>query len=251
MDDAVETQAGDAIKRPRVTRSDGDKLCGFPLKQRPGLRCRKPSGAGTTHLGYGYCRTHEKNNPNLMKPAMREMARSMVITYGLPRDVDPHTALLEQVRASAGHVQWLALKIQSFEAEQLTWGMVSEELVRERVAQQASGENGGLEIVPGTRDELEKVIRRRISMAAGASVWLKQYNEERDRLVHFCAVAIKCGVRERQVKVYEDIARLFAAGFVRSLTALGVDPYTEQSRAVLREQLLLLAAGGEVIDVTP
>jgi hypothetical protein len=45
-----------------------------------------------------------------------------VRTLGLPVDVDPGKALLDEIHWTAGHVAWLREKVQELEAEELVWG---------------------------------------------------------------------------------------------------------------------------------
>lgn len=223
------------IERP--TPPEGSKLCGFPKKT--GGTCTKVKGWGTPHLGFGYCRTHEKNNPNLKKKAMGDMAAAAVITYGLPRNVDPHTALLEEVYRTAGIVDYLQKRVREMTQEELVWGKIGEELIRARAAR--AEENGEI-VMLNEPERIEKMVRSRVNMASGASVWLVQYEKERKHLVEVCRAAIACGVAERQVKLAEQHNQLFAIAMSRILADLGIDQARDEVRAVMRKNLLLLAA---------
>src|SRR5215207_8219167 len=45
--------------------------------------------------------------PNHTIAVEREKAEQRMRTYGSPIDVEPHAALIEEVRRTAGHVAWL------------------------------------------------------------------------------------------------------------------------------------------------
>lgn len=65
--------------------------------------------------GSDVCRKHGGSTPQARKAAKARVAevkaREAVVLFGLPRDVSPTEALLEEVRWSAGHVAWLREQI--------------------------------------------------------------------------------------------------------------------------------------------
>lgn len=64
---------------------------------------------------------------SLRKAAARveqEKAKQAVETYGLPRDVDPLDALLEELHRTAGHVAWLAVEVAALEESNLAGVLV-------------------------------------------------------------------------------------------------------------------------------
>jgi len=75
---------------------------------RDGDPCIKPAGWGTEHAGIGRCKFHGGSTPSHVAAARKAMAQQSVATLGLPRDVDPQQALLEEVHRTAGHVAWLS-----------------------------------------------------------------------------------------------------------------------------------------------
>src|SRR3954453_7669825 len=74
---------------------DGPR-CG--ATKQDGTTCRKAAGAGTTHLGIGRCKYHGGASPNHQVAAEKKMAEARMRTYGCPIDVEPHVALIEEVR---------------------------------------------------------------------------------------------------------------------------------------------------------
>lgn len=113
-----------------------------------------------------------------------ELARKAVRTYGLPRDISPGDALLEEVRYTAGHVAWLREKVREIEDKDLVWGMTEQ-------ADKSATE------FPGTDT----------TYAAKPNVWLELYYRERKHLIDVTKAAISAGVEERWVKLAETEGR--------------------------------------------
>lgn len=105
-------------------------------------------------------------------------AKAAVHTYGLPREVAPDVALLEEVHRTAGHVAWLHDRVREFEDQNdLVWG---------KTKRKTGGEDWG---------ETEE---------AAPNIWLKLYQQERTHLVRVCSEAIRAGIEERRVKLAES-----------------------------------------------
>ncbi len=168
-------------------------ICGARKTDGSGT-CSQVAGFGTSHVGYGRCKFHGGASPNGEKFAMRERARHTVDTLGLPADIDPQTALLEEVQRTAGHVRWLA------------------DLVAEL------DESGLKQITDDARGRIwEK-----------PSVWMEMYQAERAHLVRASAEAIKCGVSERLVRLAENYAEQLVGVLTAFASALGLDPRSPQ-----------------------
>jgi hypothetical protein len=143
-------------------------------------------GRGTCHgsavTGQDDCRMHlgKKAQPAIAEARALEAARNAVITYGLPRDIDPTDALLEEVHYTAGHVAWLREQVQALEPKALVWG------VREQVDKSAT-EFAGIDT----------------THAAAVNMWLELYRWERKHLLDVTKAAISVGIEERRVKLAE------------------------------------------------
>jgi hypothetical protein len=120
-----------------------------------------------------------------------------VATYGLPREVDPADALLEEVHRTAGHVAWLQVKVGDLDEQDLVWGTVQE-------VDRSSGEFGGTDT----------------TQAAKPNVWLELYRAERRHLAEVCKTALAAGVAERQVRLAEQQGALIATVIGRILDDL-------------------------------
>jgi hypothetical protein len=102
------TTMGDDSGRDRLPRCGADTGHGS---------CKQPAGWGTEHVGIGRCKLHGGSTPSHVVAARQVQAREAVVTYGLPVDVSPAEALLEEVRWTAGHVVWLRERVQALEAD--------------------------------------------------------------------------------------------------------------------------------------
>lgn len=173
-------------------------------KRSSGGTCGQAAGWGTDHPGHGSCKLHGGTTQSHVTAARTEQARIAVATYGLPRDIDPAAALLEEVHRTAGHVAWLAAKIRELDDEDLTWGVIQE---TDKVAT----------LIPGTDTK----------SAARPSVWLELYHRERRHLVRVSKAALDAGISERLVRLAEqqgamlvDVIRRSADGLLDEVTAL-------------------------------
>ena len=115
---------------------------------------------------------------------MQELAKA-VTTYGLPREVDPGIAMLEEVHRTAGHVAWLAEQVGDLPPEQLNivtaQGMAPHPLV-------------------------------------------VTYQRERGHLAKVAADAIRCGLEARQVALAERLGEQVLTAMRGFAAELGHDP---------------------------
>lgn len=189
----------------RSAPQEGGAKCGGTNRQ--GKPCGNPRGYKTDHPGAGNCHFHGGSSPNGRIHAMEEAARKAVVTYGLPRDISPTDALLEEVRYTAGHVAWLRERVAELEQDDLIWG------VTEEVDHQASE-------FPGLNT----------TSAAKPNMWLVLYREERKHLVDVTKAAISVGIEERRVKLAEAQGALLNGVIRRILDRLDL---TAEQRVLL------------------
>lgn len=162
-----------------------------PEHQRRECVADRHRGAGPCHsprmVGDGdKCRMHLGRKA--AEVIAEAQARQAVVTYGLPRDISPTEALLEEVRYTAGHVAWLRGKVQEIEQDkQLVWG------VTEQVKKEATE-------FPGVDS----------TVSARPNVWLDLYYRERKHLVDVTKAAIAAGIEERRVRLAEAQGSLVA-----------------------------------------
>ena len=200
----------------------GRAICG--AKNKKAEPCGLSPSAGATR-----CKRHGGSSPQAKKAAERRVAEAAaratmtkaVRTLGLPIEVDPGKALLDEIHWTAGHVAWLRDKVQEQAAEQLVWGKEKHE--------EGVGPQGMVDV--GT----EK---------AGPSVYYELYLKEREHLAKVCALALRAGIEERKVKLAESQGLLVADAIRRILGALGLTPEQQQLVPVIVPRELRALAGG-------
>jgi hypothetical protein len=158
-----------------------------------GKLCTRPAGWGTDHAGTGRCKLHGGSTPSHSAAGRVALASAAVVTFGLPREIDPRDALLEEVYRSAGAVDWLHQQVQALEAEAVVWGKAEE-------VEKQAGE------FPGTD----------ITHKAAVHVWVQLWQAERTHLVKVAKEAINCGIEERRVRLAEQQGSLLA-GVIKSI----------------------------------
>jgi hypothetical protein len=177
--------------------------------KRTGEHCR-----GWAMVGQTVCRMHggaaAQNRQAAERRQQEAQAEAAVIAYGLPREVDAHTALLEELWRTAGHVAWLSLQVQQMQDHEL----------HVRV--------GGGEMSEPRQE---------------AHIWIRLYQEERKHLAGVARDCIKAGIEERRIKLAEDQAELIATYTRALLSELGIDPTSEKARKAMRNQLTVIAGG--------
>lgn len=213
------------------------RYCGARKKQGPGT-CRRPAGWGTPYKT-GRCKLHGGATRTHRQKAAREAAAEAVATYGLPRELDPHEALLEEVYRTAGHVAWLGQVVAGLEREQLVEGVTKQSRTVPLPGREGSDRPDGDE---GKQADVNAGSER-TEIATAISVWVRLYQQERDRLVRVAKAALDAGVAERQVQIAEQQATLFAAAIRAIVIDLGIDPASKPARAAFRKHLTLIQGG--------
>lgn len=171
----------------------------------PCERCGQPHTKCTAHTRAGnpctqrpmtdqtVCRMHGGKAPRSLAAAERRreerQALMAVESFGLPRQVDPHTALLEELHRAAGAVQWLGAVVADLNRADVTWGIVKE--------------------THGT--QLEKGTDNGTTRAAAVNVWVRLWQEERDRLTKVAKTCVDVGIEERKVRLAEAAGQQLAS----------------------------------------
>lgn len=187
----------------------GDRYCGALKRQQPfdgaAETCHRPKGWGTDHPGFGTCKLHGGKAPGHRVKAQREMAAAASATYGLPIVIDAHTALLQEIHRTQGHVTWLGAVVATIDQDGLVWGL-SEDVV--------GGKNHGK------------------TFKAAPNIWLALYQTERKHLASVSAAAIKAGIDERRLELEKSQSTAISTAFFAMLDALNL---TDEQRVLALE----------------
>jgi hypothetical protein len=174
-----------------------------------GTACHLPAGWATDHAtnddgpGVGRCKLHGGATRNARAAGRAAKARIAVERFGGSLDVDPATALLEEVQRSAATVAYLQLRVQELEDNQIVWGVVEE------TDRPITDSGGGLE------------VKRK----AQPNAWITLYQQERRHLRDACKAALDAGATKTLVDVYKQTAGLYVQvlGRVLDKVILGLD----------------------------
>jgi len=198
--------------QPHVTRWGGPSCTGHS-KRRGGAPCPQ----APVH-GLKVCRSHGGATKRARAAGARAVAEQAaeraVATLGLAVDVSPTEALLEEVRWTAGHVQWLRGKVAELD----------ESAFRVDEDGDPIAGDGRHSLVWGTTKVKSGGDDAGTTQEAKPSIWYTLYAREREHLVTVCAAAIKAGVEERRVRLAEQQGDLVATVIRRILDALTLTP---------------------------
>jgi hypothetical protein len=170
--------------------------------------CKKPAGWGTDHVGYGRCKLHGGATPKGKQAAAKLAAEDMVVGYGLPRDIEPQDALMEELARTAGHVAYL---------HELVAGLKEDELAGPVGTQ---GHSEGKTFIPKHEQH----------------IWISMYQSEREHLTRVAKSCIEAGIEERRVQLAESQGHLIATVIKGVLKELNV-PMDERVPKVVRKHL--------------
>lgn len=170
---------------------DGDP-CGAP-PPRGGKRCVRHGGKAPAAMKAAAARVAEQEAKETMEKA--------IVTLGLPQDIDPAKALLDEIARAHGIVLWLQEKVRELEPDELIWGKVE--------TQQGIGPQGPVDTT---------------TERAEFHAWYQLYMAERKHLVAVSAAALKAGVEERRVKLAEAQGDIIAKAIRAILNALNLTP---------------------------
>lgn len=169
---------------------------------------------------------HMGNAPGQIKQAERKAIESAVATYGLPIDIPPAEALLNEVYRTYGHIAWLQVRISRLDERELIWGRTEE--VSEPDIKNEDGDTVAARITTKSR--------------AQAHIYLEMYQKERRHLREVCRDALAAGVNQRMLDVFERTADSFMSVFDAVLGDLDLTP-AQQERVPELMTLHLQAMG--------
>lgn len=191
-----------ATSLPKVR---GPLFCG--ARTRGGSLCRRPSGWGTDHAGWGACKLHGGATANAGIAAEYARAAATAQLFGVPREQDPITGMLETYHQTLGILDAVEAMCMQLLPDDVTWGKV-----KERSAGASDGEDGSL-----SPPEIES--------AAGVNTWVRLLAEWHDRAFKEAEAMLRLGLDQRRIEV--------SASHVAAMVAVLMSPdlgLTEQQR---------------------
>lgn len=78
--------------------------------------CKNGAGKNTDHPGIGRCAWHGGATRTQRRAARRQMIVMEAEAMGLPRDVDPATAIMEALHKAAGQVDWYEAEVNALDS---------------------------------------------------------------------------------------------------------------------------------------
>lgn len=205
--------------RARPKHIEGRPKCNAK-KTTNGEACQLPAGFGTDHIGYGRCKHHGGNTPSGAMHGGSALVRDLMVLYGQPVEIQPSEALLQEVKRSAGHVQWLG------------------DMIRQM------GEAAQEQMAEADYDAMRGLLVTLTEQGYRAASFVDVYRKEREHLARVAKLAIDAGIAERHVQIAEQQGAMVAQAMQRILDQLGLT--AEQRRAapaIVRGELLSLGSG--------
>lgn len=176
-------------------------------RQSDGQPCGAPPIQGTTT-----CRKHAGKKTSLVRQEVA--ARLAVQELDLDREANPLDELLTEVQRAAAAVRWLGDKVNSLDDDAITWGLMKQ-----------------------TKDKDGKSTTH----GAGVNLWVKLWQEERDRLARVCKLALDAGVDERRVRLAESQGAMIVDIIRATLVDLQIEQ-TERVHEVVSRHLRAISA---------
>lgn len=186
-------------------------------------QCRRNALPGMT-----VCRMHGGAAPQVRRAALRRLAEAEAVeianAYGIPRHIDPAIGLIEEYWRSAGIVSGLETRVMAIPPEDLVWG------VTETADYPSSSDGEDAERANGSGGHVTK-------SKAVPNIWLKLFNEERDRFAKLGLEIVRLGLEARRDEYIRSQVEAFASVLLHADLAL-----TEQQRATAARLLRALEA---------
>lgn len=196
---------------------DGAIYCGEHIGQKrrckatkPGtdgkVRCKKPALAGLD-----VCERHGGRFPNPQAVHERSKALTKMQRFVKPYEgeLDPLGALETEFRRTLGRIMWLEAEISELDPEDLIWGKT------EHIT--ATGADG----YPSTKYEARPHLYEEM-------LW-----KERRHLLDMEKLWIAAGIEKERLRVMERQVSWTYNKVVDAIRALGLDPFTQENRAIL------------------
>jgi hypothetical protein len=139
------------------------------------------------------------------------------VVFGTPtNDTDPGEVLLDEIRRTAGTIQWLQARLQESDPDKFVHSLWLH-------ARQSGW------IAPSELDTHD--------WSAAGALWVELYQKERQHLAAICRTALAAGIEERRVRLAERMAERVGQAIKGMLYDLNLDPEDDKVRAVVYKWL--------------
>lgn len=176
-------------------------FCGATRRRTDDIECRRPAGWGTSHPGVGRCKLHGGATPTHVNASQIATAREHAVLYGVPRQVHPLDGLMEEYWRTAGLVDVYEAMCVALLPRDVVWGVQSVE------ESAPDGSDGGESMTPA---------ERKIKSGVGVNLWVKLFNEERERFAKLGEAILRLDIDSRKVE--------YTASQVAALVAVLLSP---------------------------
>ncbi len=211
-----------------VAEPAGHGLCG--ARTRAGAMCRKPSGWGTPHPGIGRCKHHGGSTPNHLRSAQMELARRECQMLGVPVEIDPASALIDELWEATGNVEFYRAQVQELERHPVP---------PKRKVVEGGPDDGREEWEPGKAGVYGPTYHQSGVPTGEAKphVLVVLYNQERDRRAAVAEAMLRLNIDERRVRAAEANAEKLVRAQVAALVAMGLGDRLEEFRVAFVQSL--------------
>jgi hypothetical protein len=164
--------------------------------------------------------------PNATRHAQNRR-RNKGVLYGTPtNDSDPGEVLLQEIRRTAGHIEWLRMQLSHSDPELFVKSLW------------LRGRQSGW-IAPSELDTND--------WSAAGALWVELYQSERKHLASICRTALAAGIEERRIRLAERMAERIGEAIRGMLYDLGLDPEDDAVRSIVYKWL----SNAQGLDVQP
>lgn len=206
-----------ACKAHRTTRDPLGQL--IPCKQAParGLDVCKTHGGSTKRAKALSQKAREEHD-------RRTAADNVLRIFGRPRQIDPAIGLIEEYWRSAGIIAQLEQVVGAMAPEDLVWGKDREDV------KTTAGDSLELTFKPDPETGVPQAseiaaaptIEVKTTHAARPSIWLKMFNEERDRFIKLGIEIVRLELDARRDEYVRAQVDVFASVLLDP--AMGLTP---------------------------
>lgn len=196
----------DECHKPHIAPRWGQPSCKAHRSRRDENGDKTPCTANRIR-GMEVCAKHGGSSPQAKRAATIKVVAATVADranriYGVPRHIDPAQGLIEEYWRSAGLVRAYEDVVSGLHLDDLVWGIV-ERQVTTGERQVTTGAEGG---EGGPSGDVARTTAR-----AGVHMWIKLFNEERDRWTKLGVEIARLGLESRRDEYIRAQVEVFAS----------------------------------------